>query len=86
LGALAVALPRLATLNFQGCSRLGDAGVARLAALPQLRHVLLPAGVTDAAMQALAEMPGEAPGWPAHLCLGRWSPERCPSLAGLVAL
>lgn len=56
LAALAAALPQLATLNLQGC-RVGDDGVAHLAALPRLRHVLLPAGVTDACMPALVGMP-----------------------------
>lgn len=58
LGVLAAAVPQLATLNLQGCSRLGDDGVAHLATMPTLRHVLLPAGVTDAAMHMLTEMPG----------------------------
>jgi hypothetical protein len=57
LAVLAAAVPRLATLNLQGCLRVGDAGVAALGALPALRHVLLPGGVTDAALSSLAAMP-----------------------------
>ena len=33
---------------------MGDAGIARVAAMPALRHVLLPAGVSDASMLVLA--------------------------------
>jgi hypothetical protein len=58
LAALAAAAPHLATLNLQGCRRLGDDGIAHLAALPALRHILLPARVTDASMQLLLDMPG----------------------------
>lgn len=53
-------MPHLATLNLQGCSRVGDRGIAHLAAMPELRHILLPAGVSDASMQLLADMPGGA--------------------------
>lgn len=55
LAAVAAALPQLATLNLQGC-RVGDDGIAHLAALPRLRHVLLPAGVSDACMPSLVGM------------------------------
>lgn len=48
----AILPPRL-----QGCSRLGDDGIAHLVAMPQLRHVLLPAGISDACMATLTEMP-----------------------------
>lgn len=65
LAALAAAVPQLATLNLQGCKGLGDDGVAHLGALPCLRHVLLPPGVSDASMQLLALMPG------ARRCVGR---------------
>lgn len=57
LAALAAAAPQLGTLNLQGCSRLGDDGVAHLVAMPRLRHVLLPAGISDACMASLVDMP-----------------------------
>ena len=65
LATLPAALPRLATLNLQGCSRVGDAGITHLRTLPDLRHILLPAAVADASMQTLAELPGGCrPGLP----------------------
>lgn len=37
VAALAAALPQLATLNLQGCSRLGDDAIGHLATMPHLR-------------------------------------------------
>ncbi|KAL4858834.1 F-box/LRR-repeat protein 16 [Chlorella vulgaris] len=57
LAVLAAAVPRLALLNLQGCRRVGDTGIAHLASMPCLRHILLPGGASDASMQTLVAMP-----------------------------
>jgi hypothetical protein len=43
--------------SLQGCTLLTDVGVACLAALRTLQAVVLPPGVTDAALRALCALP-----------------------------
>lgn len=79
VAALAVALPQLATLNLQGCSRLGDDAIGHLVTMPHLRWAGLLLG------RCWAGCPRkEAAAWPvvhAILCSRRWCPsEAAPCL------